>query len=640
MPIRSAIVRGVLAVLLGGSVSLAEAQPEPEAVPWPARIGLRIANLRARVPTVDRVVLVPDEDAFVDAIGQWSLGGRWPILIEDDFYAPLFIRRFRPAEIVRWAGPPTDSGSAGEWEAEVEAAIAAAWTAPGHSNDDGATPAERWKAVEWTPPGVVIVAGDDPARVAAAALAADRGQPVVVLNRSYGEPDATLNARVWDRLRSEVQEAASATGYAWAALGDEIDTITLVGAVASKYRPTNNANETLAVTDGLGRTAAGERWAIAGWIFGSPERAAYQAMCSIFLQPESALFVNGYPEDDGAWAMYRMTDAATIFESLDFEVEHAAGAEGCVDPWRRRSVDEDLVAVNTKGMRDWFDLRDGRLYALDVPALDAPALVHFTHSWSAAAPANRGTIAARWLEQGAYAYVGSVHEPYLQAFVPPLELARRWRASVPFLVAARQFDGEPWKITTIGDPLMTLLKPLPRVEPKARPLEGADDLGALIAAATRSAQETGAWAETARLLRLAGRDELLVQLYRKLDADDGAAWTDRLETTRAMFDALRRAGTEEELIDAALMIGPAALDPKRVDALWHRIGPWLETARDGSRIPGLVAFIREPMFVDASRLAPALARTVGADTANALLDRAEATARDGVARRMIREARP
>jgi hypothetical protein len=50
---------------------------------------------------VDRVVLVPDEATFLQAISEWSLQGRWPILIEDDTYTPMFLRRFQAAEVIR-----------------------------------------------------------------------------------------------------------------------------------------------------------------------------------------------------------------------------------------------------------------------------------------------------------------------------------------------------------------------------------------------------------------------------------------------------------------------------------------------------------------------------------------------------------
>jgi len=68
---------------------------------WPTRTGLRIANLRANIPTIDRIVLVPNEATFLAAVEQWSIKGRWPILIEDAQYTPMFMRRFHPTQVIR-----------------------------------------------------------------------------------------------------------------------------------------------------------------------------------------------------------------------------------------------------------------------------------------------------------------------------------------------------------------------------------------------------------------------------------------------------------------------------------------------------------------------------------------------------------
>jgi hypothetical protein len=69
--------------------------------PWPIQTGLRAAIVRSKIPTVNRVVLVPDEATFLAAIQKWNLKGNWPILIEDDKYAPMFLQRFQAEEIVR-----------------------------------------------------------------------------------------------------------------------------------------------------------------------------------------------------------------------------------------------------------------------------------------------------------------------------------------------------------------------------------------------------------------------------------------------------------------------------------------------------------------------------------------------------------
>lgn len=92
------------------------------------------------------------------------------------------------------------------------------------------------------------------------------------------------------------------------------------------------------------------------------------------------------------------------------------------------------------------------------------------HSWSAAAPDDTNTVAGRWLENGAYAYVGSVNEPFLSAFIPPKLMVDRLKRGAPFLIAARQLESPPWKVATIGDPLMSITTPRPRIPPTQQPL--------------------------------------------------------------------------------------------------------------------------------------------------------------------------
>jgi hypothetical protein len=92
------------------------------------------------------------------------------------------------------------------------------------------------------------------------------------------------------------------------------------------------------------------------------------------------------------------------------------------------------------------------------------------HSWSASDPDDRNTVSGRWLVNGAYAYVGSVHEPFLSAFIPPKLMVDRLKRGTPFLIAARQLQSPPWKVATIGDPLMSIAKPRQRIPPTQQPI--------------------------------------------------------------------------------------------------------------------------------------------------------------------------
>ena len=52
-----------------------------------------------------------------------------------------------------------------------------------------------------------------------------------------------------------------------------------------------------------------------------------------------------------------------------------------------------------------------------------PAAVLMIHSFSAADPTDPGTIAGRWLANGAFVFFGSMNEPGLQAFLQDPSLA-------------------------------------------------------------------------------------------------------------------------------------------------------------------------------------------------------------------------
>ncbi|MHC4652009.1 MAG: hypothetical protein ACYTES_14305, partial [Planctomycetota bacterium] len=74
---------------------------EPQTVHWAAVLGARVAQVNRAFPTVDQVVLVPDEATYVEELSRWSPQGRWPVLFADDRLAPMFIRRFKPAHVIR-----------------------------------------------------------------------------------------------------------------------------------------------------------------------------------------------------------------------------------------------------------------------------------------------------------------------------------------------------------------------------------------------------------------------------------------------------------------------------------------------------------------------------------------------------------
>ncbi|MFS8118333.1 MAG: hypothetical protein ACMG55_07550, partial [Microcoleus sp.] len=345
---------------------------------------------------------------------------------------------------------------------------AAAWNAT-----DTQTLKAKWIELGWEPPGVVITSENDPARTAAVALAAARGQPLVFLEGNFGKPNDNLNDAQWKTLQAAVTKAVESTGYFYSQLGDPIDTITIVRQLAVKYQSPKNKDEQWAVTDGLGRHPNGERWAAAGWIYGSEVRSIYQAMCAIFLDSQTAMLYDSYPKE-GNWGKYEMESAATELKAIGLNVELVQQPESTLQLWRSLASIPwtfDLILMNSKGYPKSFQVGNGDAPVDDIPKLQFPAAIHMIHSWSASAPDDANTVAGRWLENGAYAYIGSVNEPLLSAFLPPKIMVDRLKRGAPFLIAARQLESPPWKVATIGDPLMSIAKPRLRIPAAQQPIK-------------------------------------------------------------------------------------------------------------------------------------------------------------------------
>ncbi len=417
---------------------------------WQQILGRKILALRQAIPTASRVVLVPDSATFLKAIQQWSLEERYPILIEDDRYTPLFLNQFQPQEIIRL--PTAKQLLVQENKEVMDKAVAAAWETHPKSLK------KTWEELGWKPPGVVITSVYDPAAVAAVSLAADRGQPLLFLEGYFGDVNTTLSPRSWEHLKQEVNRLVESTEYDYKKLGDTLDTITLVGKFPVKYQSPKNY-QILAVTDGLGRDENQQRYAITGWIYGSPERAVYQAMCAIFLQHNTALLYDSYPQT-GSWRGYHFEEfSLETFKSLRLDVTLIEQPKANEETWQKitdQPWNYDLTFINSRGGKANFAVGNGDVSVAEIPRLKTPTAMYMIHSFSATTPADFNTIAGRWLDYGVYAYVGSVDEPYVTAFVPPQAVISRLSFQVPFLVASRYVKTPPWKVTTIGDPLLVI----------------------------------------------------------------------------------------------------------------------------------------------------------------------------------------
>lgn len=598
MPSRPAGIRlSALAVLL----CLAGAAPAQDAAPPPpepgaqtpatihpgVQLGRRASVALAGRGVIPVVVIVPDPAAYAEAIGAWAPGSIFPVLIDDGGVESRediarFVRGFEPRSVVRWGGTGQGAGAPMRARRAVprarelaDAALPAAWD---FEAEPGAEPAGalvgHWvEERRHVPAGLVVADERDPAWTAALALAAARGQPLVWAELPNLVIDQALAPAGVSSVCGQIEAACERSRLPWRGLGDAIDAVTICARLPARYETA--PKEFSATTDRLGRFADGSRWAWAGQVFGSEPQAAYRAMCSIFLGVGSAWLFDGYGSGE-PWVRWDATAAAEqlkpagIFTMVDDEPQNR------VDDWKlrcERPVRAELICLNSSGNRAWFDIGGTRAWSGDLPLLEVPAAVHMVHSWSAAAPGQPVTIAGRWFERGVFAYAGSVHEPYLQAFVPTPMFATRMVAGMAFGSAARVDESGPWRVAILGDPLLSYGPRPERLEDDV-PLEGAEGL----ADALKSAAGEQRYAAMYTLLSLQGRDADLARLFGAMLRDEPQELN--AEVAVAALFALFRAGADDAFIRAyALLPEEIAGSVNAVDALWH-VGR--RVAREGS----------------------------------------------------------
>jgi hypothetical protein len=511
------------------------------------------------------------------------------------------------------------------------AAAAAAW-------GGGATPrAAAIAAGLPVPAGLIVSNPNDPAVAAAVLLAAGRGQDIAWVRVPSGGSGSTLSLSKTTALVEAVEQAAAATGLQWNSLGDEIDSVTLCRKLAGRgttSASTAGQGNTAAITDLLGRTAGGQRWAVAGWIFGSPSRAAWMANCSLFLPRVNAWLCDTYPNSP-PWSQWALVPAAEVLKNKQYQVtllQHETLAQ--LQMAAPLGLSTDLIMMNSKGNADFFRMADGQDGDPgDIPVLDTPAALSMIHSWSLRAPDNDGTVGGRWLEHGVYASVGSTKEPQLQAFVPPSIVAKRLAGGIPFLVAARWWPdpnvamSRPWQIQTIGDPLM--LAPPPRGS--LRRLVPAKAAGGGAVAVQESAVEhmlrteaspsDAAFAAAIADLVLIGQDAVAAKLWTAATEKNAGGPA----SARAVFGALFRQGDRTAMLQAwERLASPSMIDG---DMLWAAFGATLGEGTSDQTLDALSRAISPGAVVTRTeRLLPILSRRYGSGSVVGLLQRAESMA--------------
>lgn len=577
----AAVVVGVGGFAIGQVKPVEGKQGAPAAVPPPVRaqgtspamppalkLGDRVARAQQVLQVVPELVVVGDRESYLAALSQWTPTRRFPVLIDDGSARAAevigrFSRGFEPARVVRWKKEGAGAGGFDLVETQaLRDVVAKAWEVPANLNDKGLVVALRERKLALQ--GVVVLDPRDEAWVAGVALAAHRGQAIIARD-VIRNPSGSLTVAQADELATSIERECDAMGLTFRELGDEIDAITLTANAPAKIAA--GGGESLALTDRLGRPGLGtelnERWAWSGQIFGDAVQAAYVAMSSIFLVPRSAWMFDGYP-NDGPWKQYDLTAAGDELKGQAWDVEVLDTPSNGAKDWRVRAsrvVDAGLLLVNTKGNADFFDLEPGQCKPDDVPILERPAMLHIIHSWSAFVPGDRELLMGRWMERGVYFYVGSVHEPYLQAFLPGRNVVARALAGGPLGAAVRHDKAQLWKVAVFGDPLIVMSSGMRRTTEKVS-LEGDDVMDKL-----RERLKADEFDTVFRDLLLAGRENELARLGAAVVQQKPTAL--KQETLELLILPLFRQGKIDEMLAAyRLLDGTRAARGDLRDALW------------------------------------------------------------------------
>jgi len=598
-------------------------QPEPaEAVIPEQALAMRVEAERLAQRVIPSVVIVEDAASYLAAISAWKGPERFPVLWDDGSVRARadiarFVRGFGPDEVVRYAAAdePAWPAERAERIGRIERALFATVLHEGEPESMRGY-AERLREAQVPMVGLVLTDPDDPGWAGSLALAAGHFQPLGFMN-SPGSIGGSLRPEQALEIEHFARSLADAFGLAWAGPIDEVDALTIGFDCPAKVLMSSSPNEFLATTDLLGRptTESSERWAWCGQIDCSSEaRSVYMAMCGIFLSHNTAWVFDSYPNEP-SWNLFDGTRTGSNLVAAGWQATVFDEPRQSLTLWRAacaRGIDAGMIFVNTMGNADFFRLRPGDGAPGDVPLLTRPAGVHFVHSFSAARAGQVDTVAGRWLEHGAYAYLGSVQEPTLGAFVPTPTVADRLARGFPFGVSVRQ-RSRPWKLATIGDPLATFRLSGPRVPDGALPLAGVTPIG------PQAREWTGQerFAEAIEAFALMGDDESAARLAGALlrdrpDAVDAAV-------ARAALLPLFNRGKPLEVVACFRKLSPRdRRETLFLDALWS--ASRLRMYADADVLSVLRQFLRPGQVAeDAIELAEAWKHVYGSPSAVGML---------------------
>ncbi|MBI3831243.1 MAG: hypothetical protein HY291_17120 [Planctomycetes bacterium] len=428
----------------------------------------------AKREILDVLVLVPDLETFAAAISQWDEKRFFPVLFQDDLYAPKFASAFKPSRTVLVPSVKKDGAKAFA-PAQIRRAILSSWLSGDKKNAVPAEPRDedlraRLKDLGDDPQGVIFGDGTSGETAGALALAAGRFEGFEVLplpkvgqekDERLAQPNDYLSQTAAWHLARQVREGLARWGLPFE---DRWAAVTLAGAYPFRYSGPayERWGTTFALDDLLGRNEDGTRIAATGRLLGDSSRSAYQAMCSLFLSPESAFLFNTYGlNPKSIWGQYR-TDFAEEAWKERLHVTQFKGEQAKVETFRSRAIPwnrDGVMIVNSSGGAHEWSVAGGGGTPDDFP-VGGPVAIHVTHSGTAAEVYDTDTLAGRAVWGGAFWYFGSTAEPFLTSFQPSWYFGPRIANGAPFSAVFRQRTVQnfwlPWRLMIVGDPLFCL----------------------------------------------------------------------------------------------------------------------------------------------------------------------------------------
>ena len=609
-----------------------------QGVDWPTRMSMRTALIRGAFPISSQVVLVPDAATYLDELGKWTKHNRWPVLLEDDFYAPMFVRAYEPEVIYRRDSIGKLPSDHEERKKMIEEVIARAWRLDG---SEATTGTQAFSERKFIPIGVVLASLQDPGWTAAVALAAAHGQYIRWLDGEWGGLNEILDLAKTQALLNETNRLVDSTGQSWDEIGDAIEFVTVCRTLPA--RCTFNAGElpegmppqihegARAVTDCIGRNMDGSRWGFAGMIAGGQRSSIFAAMSSYFLPRTKVWLGNTYPDEE-QWAAYRLDETARLDSAFKFTVEnHDMLSLSELRSVSATGITTDLAMMTSKGNADFFDLGTDRASPFEVPILNTPTALYLMHSWSLKTPGDRMSVGGRWMQNGAYAVAGSSHEPLLSGFVPRTIVTSRLLGGIAFGAAIRYWPDDgvfsiPWRINVFGDPFMRCGPPGKMARQVAPTGDGAgmtDLADDAVSAADKAIQSPSDrnFAEAIRLQVLLGADTVAVDLWNRA----AGAGADGPDSANAALGSLFRKG--ETMGFAAAYERLQHRTSMDRDMLWSLLGDTLSQPGDPVFADLLDDNIRTKFpSGDMQRLGPALQRVHGSEYVRQRIDELRAGA--------------